>query len=64
MRVKLNGKYTKELIDLFKAAFEQPNVNIFMSFCDEHMLTSDDVINLIEISYGTKFLENISNVNA
>jgi len=64
MIIKINGKYTKEFIDLFKAAYEQPNTDIYMSFCNEHMLINDDVINLIEISYGKEFLENLLNADA
>jgi len=64
MVITINGKYTKEFIDLFKAAYGQPDLDIFMSFCDEHMLINDDVINLIEISYGKEFLENVLNADA
>jgi len=46
-------------IEEFMAAYEQPDLDVFMSFCQKNNLINDDVIALLEEAYGKEWLNNL-----
>jgi hypothetical protein len=58
MIVKLNGQYTKDFLEAFYNAFIQEDYGIFLRFCNDNLLTTDDVSEILTIFYREHYVDN------
>jgi hypothetical protein len=61
MIVKLNGEYTKDFLQAFYDAFTQNDYAIFHQFCNDNLITKDEVAEILTVLFRDNYVDNQRN---